>query len=119
MPDIHLKIAGDPGFEVNKIELQNELEILLGQIEMILFTRKNVVLGDPGFGLDLEAMLYSLNLNQGMIQTIILDQIQSYCPLASKYRVVVNVKFFRGNVRDIGVIDVVVNDTATTSLIVT
>ena len=39
----------------------------------------------------------------------ITNQINSYCPLASKYQVATDVKFFKGTVRDIAYIDITID----------
>lgn len=113
MKTIYNKILGDPDYDSNKLEVNDEVSILLQQIEMLLFTRKNTVLGYPTMGIDLENMLYALNASMGTIRNTIYNQISAYCPLASKHKVIVDVKIYRGTNRDIGVIDIIVEDKRT------
>ena len=117
MADIYSKISGDPKFFPNILEIDDELEILLNQIEMILFTRKGDVLGDEFFGANLEDIIYNTSATAGTIETAIYNQIQQYCTLSRIYNVSVNVRFFEGTERDIGVVDILVNGERKTGLV--
>lgn len=118
MSDLYIKIDGDPGYNPNIIEVVDEVLILLGQIEMLLFTRKGDVLGAPTMGIDLEDMIYSLTVSAGVIETAIYNQIQNYCTLANKYKVDVNVRFFKGTERDIAVVDILVDGARKSGLVI-
>ena len=119
MADFYLKIQGDPSFEPRLLEIDDDLEILLNQIEMILFTRQGDVLGDEVFGSNIEDLIYSTRASAGLIETAIYNQISRYCPLARKYTTEVDVRFFEGAERDIAVVDVVVNGERKTGLVLT
>jgi phage baseplate assembly protein W len=107
--DFYIKYIGDPNYNATQLQNNGEIEQLITQIETILFTRKTEVLGTPEFGCNLEDLVYSLNQNEFNIKQEIQNQINSYCPLATKYRVGVDVKFFKGEVRDIAYIDIVID----------
>lgn len=92
------------------LEVSDERSILIEQIENILFTRKGDVLGQPDFGVNLEDLLFTLTRNQSEIKSSILNQIYSYCPLALKYSVDVDVTFKKTVNRDLGFIDIIIND---------
>ena len=100
--DFYIKYIGDPNYQTGVIQNNGEIEQLLTQIETTLFTRKRDVLGEPEFGCNLEDLVYGLNQNE--------YQITNYIPLASKYSTSVDVKFFRGEVRDICYVDITVNN---------
>jgi hypothetical protein len=117
--DLYLRIEGDPNFEPNQIEVQDEVVQLLQQIEMVLFTERGDILGAPNLGVDLERLLYSLTVSEGVIRSAIYNQIANYCPLARKYSVDVSVRIFKGTERDIGVVDILVNGARKTGLVIT
>jgi hypothetical protein len=117
MADIYSKVDGDPKFFPNILEIDDELEVLLNQIEMILFTRKGDVLGDKFFGANLEDIIYSTSASAGTIETTIYNQIQRYCILSREYNVSVNVRFFEGTERDIGVVDILIDGERKTGLV--
>lgn len=118
MPDLYLKIDGDPRFQENKIENQDAIEQYLQEIELLLSTRKGEVLGEYSLGCDLEDLIYGLNLSEGPIKASIWDQITSYCSLHKVFKTDLNVNFYRGTERDIAVIDIVVNDNIAAGIII-
>lgn len=119
MADFYLKIYGDPQFEPRLLEIDDDVEVLLNQIEMILFTRQGDVLGDEFFGSNIEDLIYSTRASAGLIETAIYNQIMRYCPLSRTYSTEVNVRFFEGAERDIAVVDILVNGERKTGLVLT
>jgi len=107
--EFYIKYIGDPNYNATQLQNNGEIEQLITQIETTLFTRKTEVLGSPGFGCNLEDLVYSLNQNEFNIKQEITNQIRTYCPLATKYKVATNVKFFKGTVRDIAYIDITID----------
>jgi hypothetical protein len=103
---------------VDVYEITDELSILLTQIEDCLFTQKNQVLGYHEFGVNLEDLMFTLKRNESEIKNKILDQIYAYCPLASKYAVDVKLIFQKTETRDIGFIDIIINDSRAIGLII-
>ena len=108
--DFYIKHIGDPNYQTNIVQNNCEIEQLLTQIETTLFTRKRDVLGEPNFGCNLEDLVYSLNQSEFQIRNEIESQLMNYVPLASKYSTSVDVKFFKGEVRDVCYVDITVNN---------
>lgn len=104
--DFYVRVKGDPNYDATKVHSESELAQLIGQIETMLFTNKGDVLGSPGFGANLEDLIYSLGYNEGQIQYVIEDQMNTYIPLAIKYNVQTKVEFYKGVVRDIAQINI-------------
>lgn len=109
--DIYMRDPGDPLFLENTLDVSNELEVLLGQIRMILFTRPGEVISNVKFGVDLEQYVFSMNLSNSELSSLITRQIYENCPLANNYDISVDVKFFYGSTRDLCVIDIFVDGT--------
>tara|TARA_R110000803_G_scaffold109426_4_gene177817 strand:+ start:3592 stop:3948 length:357 start_codon:yes stop_codon:yes gene_type:complete len=107
--DFYVKDLGDPNFDVNKVHSESELAQVLTQIETMLFTNRGDVMGDPEFGANLEDLVYTLNSNEQEIQAIVRNQLDIYVPLAQKYDTRITVQFYKGNVRDIAQIDVILD----------
>lgn len=108
--DFYIKYIGDPNYQTGVVQNVSEVEQLLAQIETVLFTRKRDVLGSPGFGCNLEDIVYSLGQNEFQIKNEIQGQLANFVPLASKYKTKVSVKFMRGEVRDVAFVDITVNN---------
>lgn len=111
MADIYTRIEGDPNFIPNKIEITEDLEYLLIQLEMILFTRRGDVLGDDNFGASLDDLIFSTNLSGAAIENIVREQIRSYIPLANTYNVDTRCEFYKGVEKDTAILDIVVDGT--------
>ena len=66
--EIYNKDPDDPNYKADQIEVTDPLEACIGKIKMLIFTRKGEVLGDSSFGLDLESLVYELNLSEESIK---------------------------------------------------
>lgn len=107
--ELYIKYIGDPNYDPNQVHVENEVQQLITQIETILFTSKGEVLGAPGFGCNLEDLIYSLGYNEHQLKSTIEGQLNAYCPLAKKYNVETKISFLRGTVRDVAYIDIAVD----------
>jgi len=107
--ELYIKYIGDPNYDPNQVHIENEVQQLITQIETTLFTDKGEVLGSPGFGCNLEDLIYSLGYNEHQLKSTIEGQIDAYCPLAKKYNVKTKISFLRGTVRDVAYIDITVD----------
>lgn len=110
MADIYTRIEGDPGFVEDKIEILGDLELLLTQIEVILFTRRTDVLGEPYIGANLDDMIFSTNMSASTIENMVSTQIEQYTRmLSNKYNVQTSCKFYKDGSRDLAVLDIIIN----------
>lgn len=114
-----MRNPGDPAYKDGVLEVSDEIEMLISQIKMMLFTRKGEVLGAPNFGVNLEDELFTFKRNEFQIRTMLMDQTQAFIRLAEKYQVYYDVKFSRGTVRDICVITILIDGTKAFSVLVT
>jgi len=111
LKEIYCRNENDP-FYVNRIlETKDPIEALLTKLRMILFTKRGEILGEPDLGLDLDSMLFQLNYNGFQIQRDFYAQIGKYCPEAKNYKIVIEVNFVPGTVRDICYIDIYIDGT--------
>jgi hypothetical protein len=110
LKEIYMRDPDDEYYSPNILEHSNELENLLGQIRMILFTKQGDVMGSFTFGFNLEDKLFLFNLSGNEIKTKLMEQIYAYCPDAPKFKLDIDVQFVKGTVRDIALIDIIVDD---------
>lgn len=101
-----MRDPSDSLYKDGLLEVNDEIEVLVGEIKMMLFTNRGEVLGAPDFGVNLEEMLFTLSLNEYAIKQSLAVHVMKFCPLAEKYGVTFDVKFSRGSVRDICLIDI-------------
>jgi hypothetical protein len=109
LKELYTRDPSDPLYYPGILEQSDEIETLLGQIRMIMFTKQGDVLGSYTFGYNLEDNLFLFNLTEGPLKSTLRDAIYTYCPDAAKYDVDVQVQFFRGSVRDVCLIDIVID----------
>lgn len=107
--ELYIKYPTDPNYDPTQVQTNSEIEMLITQIQTILFTNNGEVMGDHSFGCDLEKLIYDFNSSEHNIRSTIVDQIMQYCPLAGKYNVDVKVDFMKGEVRDIAFIDITID----------
>lgn len=108
--ELYIKTQGDPNFIDNEIVIDDEVQKLIAQIEVVLFTNRGDVMGNQHIGCNLEDLIYEFNFNNYKIKEVIEKQINVYCPLAQTHTVEVDVSFQRGEVRDIAYVDILINN---------
>ena len=82
--DIYIKSEEDPGFRPDQVEVYDELEAVLQQIKMTLFTNTGEVLGEPDFGLQVEKYLFEFSINPFLLTNEATSQINKFVSLARK-----------------------------------
>jgi len=107
--ELYIKYPTDPNYDPTQVQTNSEIEMLITQIQTILFTNSGEVMGDAGFGCDLEKLVYELGVNEHNIRSKIVNQLNTHCPLAQKYNLDVQVDFVKGTVRDIAFIDITID----------
>jgi hypothetical protein len=104
--EIYPRTPDDPRYKEGLLHTDDEVEILIGMIKQCMLTTPGEVLGDPYFGIDLESLLFSFNVDQVTLERAIRLHLITYVPLASsKFSVDFTVGFFKGDTRDSCVID--------------
>jgi hypothetical protein len=72
---------------------------------MFLLTNKGDVLGDPKFGLNLEDLVFSLELSEKTLRDEIEQGLRFYVPLFAQLGGYFDLKFYQGTERDIALLD--------------
>lgn len=109
--DLYTREPEDPLYVADVLEVRNDLEVLLGQIRMLLFTKPGDVIGELNFGIDIEAQVFALNVSNAKLEDLVRSQIYRYCAFAENFDVGVKASFFYGTTRDICLIDIFVDGT--------
>jgi len=108
--DFYIKYEGHPRFTTNKILEDEAIEIIVNKMEMILFTNKGEVLGDPEFGADLYFFLHKTKVAAETVETIIDEQFKKYIPELNSVSHTLEVTIVPGTFQDVLFIDITVND---------
>jgi hypothetical protein len=94
MREIYNRDPDDPSYNPYQLETTDPVEICIGQLKMLLLTNKGEVMGDPQFGLNLEDLIFSLNISEYSLKKELDLNLKTY-----------DLKFFQGTLRDIATLD--------------
>lgn len=97
-------------YDINALEIQDELTEILLQIDLLLFTDEGEVFGLPTFGCNLETILFSTTYNEQYIANTIDDKIKAYVYMDGRYKVSTNVEFVQWKNNVAMILDIKVSD---------
>ena len=110
--DIYNRITTYPYYDPNVIEVEDEVEMFVQQVDTIMTTPKGSLLGDPDFGVSLDAYLWRTHLGSGNIRQDILQQINKYCvPEMKDITFDLEVSFIQGEIWDTVLVDLIIDGT--------
>lgn len=110
MVDLYFKNENDITYDELLLEETSELQILISQIKMLLFTNNGDVLGSPSLGLNLETLIFETSYNKFIILNNLKTQIERYLVYDDKkYQVEYDIVFYRGTIRDIAILSILIN----------
>jgi hypothetical protein len=85
--DFYMRQQGDPKFRPDQVEVYNEVEALINQIKMTLFTNRGEVLGEPRFGIQVEKYLFEFDIDPFGLSAIAESQVNEYVTLSRSYSI--------------------------------
>lgn len=90
--DFYIRYPGHPDYIPLELIEDDVVKVIIQKYEMILFTNKGEVLGEPNFGGDLTLLLHETKLSSESIQGDLMAQIADYIPEIDNmnYELVVN-----------------------------
>lgn len=118
LKEIYAIPSGEKRYRNDVVELSNELDVIIQQVDLLLFTNKGEVLLMPDFGCNLEQYLFETSYNESMIKSIIMNQIQNFIYLKGTYSVDVDVSFVKWDFNVAMVIDLKINNKVISSYVV-
>lgn len=108
--DFYFKTPEDSTYNSTKLEEDSELQNLISQIKMLIFTNNGDVLGVPKLGLNIEKLIFETNYNKYNILSSLKNQTRDYLKYdRNKFNVEYDLEFYKGTNRDIGVFNVIIN----------
>jgi hypothetical protein len=108
--DIYIKYEGHPKYSSEYIIEDDVINVIIQKLEMILFSRKGEVLGDPDMGCDIEFYLWKTKVPAKQIKKIITDQIVIYIPELTQLEYDINIEIYEGTIQDIMYITTTIKD---------
>ena len=92
--DFYIGYPGHPRFKESALIEDDVVRVIVQKYEMILFTNKGDVFGDPNFGANLEELLHETKLSAETIENEINGQIASYIAEIKGLDYTLTVSFF-------------------------
>lgn len=116
--DIYAIPEEEPRFKDGVLEITGELDEIIQQVDMILFTKPGDVLCMPEFGCNLEQYLFDTSFNENTIKQVIKNQINNFIYLDGSYSVDVDVSFVKWDFNVAMVVDLTINNKKVASYLV-
>ena len=105
-------------YKENVVEINNELDTIIQEVDLLLFTNKGDVLLLPEMGCNLEQYLFDTTWNQISIKQMIMDQIRKFIPLDGRFQIDVEVEFYQWEYNVAMVVDLKINNNTVASYLV-
>ena len=116
--DIYAIPEEEPRYKDKTLEVTGELDEIIQQVDMILFTNKGDVLCMPEFGCNLGRYLFETTYNEQHIKNIIMTQIRNFIYLDGTYNVDVDVHFVKWELNVAMIVDLTINNKKIASYLV-
>lgn len=78
--DFYIGYPGHPNFRNLELIEDDVIRVIIQKYEMVIFTNKGELLGDPNFGANLVALLHETRLSAEAVEADIKAQISDYIP---------------------------------------
>jgi phage baseplate assembly protein W len=95
--DFYILYPGHPRYESANLIEDDLIRIIIQKYEMIIFTIKGDVLGDPNFGASLEELLHTTLLSNVAVEERVRSQIDIYIPELQGTKYNLRVEFIQDN----------------------
>lgn len=116
--DIYAIPEDESRYNPNILELNNPLDMIIQQIDLLLFTKKGDVLLIPDFGCNLEEYLFETTYNEELIKNIIMSQINTYVVNPYGISIDVEVSFLTWDLNVAMLVDIIIEDKKVSSYLV-
>ena len=99
--DLYIKYEGHPRFHSERIIEDDIVEVIVQKLEMVLFTNKGSLYGEPNLGSNLEYFLWETKIPVSDIRSLVVDQINTYMPELNQMGYDFSIDLYEGSYRDI------------------
>lgn len=118
LKDLYAIPNNEKRYRDDVVELSNELDVIIQQVDLLLFTNKGDVLLLPDFGCNLEQYLFETSYNEAVIKSVIMNQINTFIYMRGTYKVDVDVSFIKWDFNVAMVVDLTINNKKVASYLV-
>jgi hypothetical protein len=110
--DFYILYKDHPRYVPKELIEDEVINVIIQKYEMVLFTNKGEVLGDPNFGANLPELLFQTKVSDTHVRDVINEQISIYIPELLNTNYTLNVVFVQDpeNYQDIMFVNLKVAD---------
>jgi hypothetical protein len=110
--DFYILYKDHPRYVPKELIEDEIINVIIQKYEMVLFTNKGEVLGDPNFGANLPELLFQTKVSDTYVKDVINEQIGTYIPELLNTNYTLNVVFVQDpeNYQDIMFVNLKVAD---------
>ena len=110
--DFYILYKDHPRYAPKELIEDEIINVIIQKYEMVLFTNKGEVLGDPNFGANLPELLFQTKVSDTYVKDVINEQIGTYIPELLNTNYTLNVVFVQDpeNYQDIMFVNLKVAD---------
>ena len=94
----------------SRMFLDDEIDLAIQEIDLIMNTMPTELIGDTGFGVELEPFLWTLTPTTTELQNYITDKINTFGFYCRKYIINVKCTFMKGEYRSIYLVEITLNN---------
>jgi hypothetical protein len=105
----YIKYPGHPGYNSKKIVEDDVVGVIVNKVEMILFTNKGEVYGQPDLGADLYKYLHKTKVSSDFVKEEIIKQLDMFVPELTNLMYKLEVTIIPGTLQDMMLIDFTLN----------
>ena len=91
--DFYIRYPGHPLFNDSSLIQDDLVLVIVQKVEMILFSNKGELLGEPEFGGDLELLLHQTKVSANFVKKNLVEQFSRYIPELNTIPYELNVTF--------------------------
>lgn len=107
----YIKYPGHPAYNSKRVVEDDVIGVIVNKVEMILFTNRGEVYGQPDLGADLYNYLHKTNVSSDFVKAELLSQFRRFIPELTNIMYKLEVTIFPGSLQDVMLIDFTLNGT--------
>jgi hypothetical protein len=110
--DFYILYEGVPFYTPVDLIEDDVIKVIIQKYQLIIFTIKGEVLGQPDFGANLDELLFETNVSESTVKEIILEQLSLFCTEIYSTNFDVNIVFVQDpeNYQDMMFINLTINE---------
>lgn len=116
--EIYNRNPEDPNYVYGILEHSDPIESIISKIKMILGTKSGQVIGDLGFGVGIEDLIFETRVNKTHLEETIKMQFDRYISESKDYNISPQVSFGKAEGYDYAIIDIFIDNQKIIGLLV-